>query len=64
VIESPHQPGARVRNGAKVVEPRAGAQANLLNEILGVVAPPREPHRRAMERREVRLHQAREPLLD
>jgi hypothetical protein len=35
-----------------------------LNEILGVVAPPREPHRRAMERREVRLHQAREPLLD
>jgi hypothetical protein len=64
VIESAHEPGARIRDGAEVVEPRARAETNFLHEILGVGPPPREPHRRAMERREVRLHQAREPLLD
>ena len=54
----------RPKGRAKIVEPRASTEAELLNEILGIGPTPREPHRGAIQRREVRLHQAREPLLD
>jgi len=64
VIERAQQPGARIRDGAEVAESRPRAQANLLNEILRVGTPPREPHRSAIQRREMRLHQACELLLD
>ena len=40
----------------ELLEPDAGAQTDFLHEILCVVTPPREPQRRTIEGREVRLH--------
>ncbi len=64
VIQAAHEPRLGTRDCGKLGKSCIGLEADVLHQVFGIGTAPRQAQRRAVQRREMRLDQAGEPLLE